>query len=192
MRTSRIQARENRDAVIEAASRLFRERGFDGIGLIELMEGAGLTKGAFYKQFESKDDLAALATARAVKTAGERWGRLIAENPGSPLAALASIYLAPGHINNRGEGCPLAALGADAARQTPRTKASFEAGVRSFADLLAENASSSSKAATKNKAYIAMALLIGAVTIARMVNDERLSKDVVSATAKHIRSLDGA
>ncbi len=66
MRVSRAQAEENRQNVIDVASRLFREHGFDGIGLKDLMEGAGMTQGAFYKQFESKEDLVAAASARAL------------------------------------------------------------------------------------------------------------------------------
>ena len=69
MRVSRIQAAENRQTVINVASRLFREHGFDGIGLKDLMKGAGLTQGAFYKQFASKDDLAAQASRRALESA---------------------------------------------------------------------------------------------------------------------------
>ncbi|OYR11699.1 bacterial regulatory, tetR family protein [Brucella thiophenivorans] len=66
MRVSSVQAEENRETVINVASRLFREHGFDGIGLKDLMKGAGLTQGAFYKQFTSKDHLAALASRRAM------------------------------------------------------------------------------------------------------------------------------
>ena len=73
MRVSRIQAAENRQTVIDVASRLFRERGFDGIGLKDLMEGAGLTQGAFYKQFASKEDLIAQASSRALESACRRW-----------------------------------------------------------------------------------------------------------------------
>jgi TetR/AcrR family transcriptional regulator, transcriptional repressor for nem operon len=72
MRVSRVQAEENRRKVIDVASRLFREHGFDGIGLKDLMEGAGLTHGAFYKQFASKDDLAAQASRRALESASDR------------------------------------------------------------------------------------------------------------------------
>ena len=72
MRVSRIQAEENRQTVINVASRLFREHGFDGIGLKDLMKGAGLTQGAFYKQFASKEDLAAQASRRALESAADR------------------------------------------------------------------------------------------------------------------------
>ncbi len=72
MRVSRVQAAENRQTVIDMASRLFRSRGFDGIGLKDLMNGAGLTQGAFYKQLASKEDLAAPASRRALESASRR------------------------------------------------------------------------------------------------------------------------
>ena len=86
MRVSRVQAAENRQAVINVASRLFRERGFDGIGLKDLMQGAGLTQGAFYKQFASKEDLVAQASRRALESAFRRWSAAAAANPRIRLA----------------------------------------------------------------------------------------------------------
>ena len=79
MRVSRVQAAENRQTVIDVASRLFREHGFDGIGLKDLMKGAGLTQGAFYKQFASKEDLVAQASRRALASATRRWSAAVAE-----------------------------------------------------------------------------------------------------------------
>ena len=78
MRVSRVQAAENRQAVIDVASRLYREHGFDGIGLKDLMKGAGLTQGAFYKQFASKEDLAAQASRRALERASDRVSAAVA------------------------------------------------------------------------------------------------------------------
>ena len=91
MRVSRIQAAENRQSVINVASRLFRERGFDGIGLKDLMEAAGLTQGAFYKQFESKEDLAVEASRRALESASARWSDAAAQNPDDPLGAVIAF-----------------------------------------------------------------------------------------------------
>ena len=105
MRVSRIQAAENRETVINVASRLFRERGFDGIGLKDLMKGAGLTQGAFYKQFASKEDLAVQASKRALESASRRWSAAAEANPKDPLGALQSRYRregrAPGPIRSR-------------------------------------------------------------------------------------------
>ena len=136
MRVSRIQAAENRETVINVASRLFREHGFDGIGLKGLMKGAGLTQGAFYKQFASKDDLAAQASRRAMASGFNRWSATAAANPDDPLGALIAIYLSPEHREEKMDGCPVVALGSDAARQGADVKASFEAGIREYLKLL--------------------------------------------------------
>ena len=116
MRVSRVQAEENRQNVIDVASRLFREHGFDGIGLKDLMEGAGMTHGAFYKQFESKEDLIAAASARALERAMGRWSEAADANPKDPLGAVIAFYLSKGHRKEKLDGCPLVALGADAGR----------------------------------------------------------------------------
>ena len=129
MRVSRVQAEENRQKVIDVASRLFREHGFDGIGLKDLMEGAGMTHGAFYKQFASKDDLAAQASRRALESTSRRWSAAAAANPQDPLGAVIAFYLSMEHRAERMDGCPVVALGADAARQGPEVRASFEAGI---------------------------------------------------------------
>src|SRR5581483_2011369 len=125
MRVSRDQAEKNRQTVINVASELFREHGFDGIGLKDLMEAAGLTQGAFYKQFASKDDLAARASRRALESAFGQWSALAAANPQDPLRAVIALYLSMEHRAERMDGCPVVALGADAARQGPEVKASF-------------------------------------------------------------------
>ena len=136
MRVSRAQAEANRETVIDVASRLFRERGFDGIGLKDLMKGAGLTQGGFYKQFESKDDLAAQASRRALESAFSRWSAAAGANPQDPLGAVLAFYLSMEHREERMEGCPIVALGSDAARQGAGVKASFEAGIREYLELL--------------------------------------------------------
>src|SRR5215213_8807920 len=101
MRVSRAQAAENRETVINVASRLFREHGFDGIGLKGLMKGAGLTQGAFYKQFASKEDLVAQASRRAMESATDRWSAATAENPTDPLGSVIALYLSMAHRGER-------------------------------------------------------------------------------------------
>src|SRR5437773_12203086 len=113
MRVSRTQAAENRQTVINVASRLFREHGFDGIGLKDLMKGAGLTQGAFYKQFVSKEDLAAQASSRAFESAARRWSAVAEANPEDPLGAMLALYLSTDHREERMDGCPIVALGSD-------------------------------------------------------------------------------
>jgi TetR/AcrR family transcriptional repressor of nem operon len=186
MRVSRQQAEENRQAVIDVASRLFREHGFDGIGLKDLMAGAGLTQGAFYKQFESKDDLAAQASRRALESASDRWSAAARSNPEAPLAALADLYLSKGHCAEKTDGCPIVALGSDAARQGPNVKAAFEAGIVDHLEILSGWVGKADGEVPDGKAMAILSTMVGAVLLARAVNDERLSKQFLQAAAASV------
>jgi TetR/AcrR family transcriptional regulator, transcriptional repressor for nem operon len=187
MRVSRAQAEENRQNVIDVASRLFREKGFDGIGLKDLMEGAGMTHGAFYKQFESKEDLIAAASARALERATSRWSAAAAANPKDPLGAVIAFYLSKGHRKEKMDGCPLVALGGDAARQSADVKASFEAGIREHLSVLAGLISKADSQEKRDKAMAILSTMVGAVTLARVVNDPRLAQSFLDAAAEQVR-----
>src|SRR5947199_5218365 len=194
MRVSRIQAAENRQTVINAASRLFREHGFDGIGLKDLMEGAGLTQGAFYKQFASKHDLAAQASGRALESAFRRWSAAGASNPQDPLGAVIEFYLSMAHRAERMDGCPIVALGSDAARQGADVKASFEAGIKEYLEMLGSWVGEADGEDPGGKAMAILSTRVGAVLLSRAVNDERLSKQFLQAAANSVQmgsSADG-
>ncbi|WP_119389074.1 TetR/AcrR family transcriptional regulator [Taklimakanibacter lacteus] len=188
MRTSRIQAEENRQRVIDVASRLFREHGFDGIGLKDLMENAGLTQGAFYKQFESKDDLAAQAAERALESASRRWSAAAAANPEDPLGAVIAFYLSMEHREERRDGCPVVALGSDAARQSANVKASFETGTRQYLEMLGPWIDPAKSRRSRAKAMAVLSTMVGAVLLSRAVNDEQLSKQFLQAGALGVRA----
>ena len=186
MRVSRTQAAENRQTVINVASRLFRERGFDGIGLKDLMEGAGLTQGAFYKQFASKEDLAAQASERALESASRRWSAAAEANVTDPLGAVIAFYLSTGHREERMDGCPVAALGSDAARQGADVKASFEAGIREYLEMLGLWVDEAEGNEPGGKAMVILSTMVGAVVLSRAVNNKRLSKRFLQAAAKDV------
>jgi Transcriptional regulator len=190
MRVSRAQAEENRDTVINVASRLFREHGFDGIGLKDLMKGAGLTQGGFYKQFSSKDDLAALASRRAMESATRRWSTAAATSS-NPLEAVMEFYLSPGHLGERADGCPLAALGSDAARQSEEVRRPFEDGIRAHFEVLDElmDDAKSSSSSPSGKAMVILSLMVGAVTLSRILEDENLSQSILDAAAAQVRRI---
>ena len=189
MRVSRAQAAENRETVINVASRLFREHGFDGIGLKDLMEGAGLTQGAFYKQFASKEDLAAQASRRALESVSSRWSAAAAANPKDPLSAVVAIFLSTDHREERMDGCPIVALGSDAARQGSDVKASFEAGIREYLRLLDCWVGEADGEEPSGKAMAILSTMVGAVVLSRAVNDKRLSKQFLQAAAKSVMGL---
>src|SRR5436189_3360888 len=169
MRVSRIQAAENRQTVINAASRLFREHGFDGIGLKDLMEGAGLTQGAFYKQFASKEDLVAQASRRALESASRRWSAAAAANPQDPLGAVIAFYLSTEHREEKMDGCPVVALGSDAARQGSDVKASFEAGIKAYLEILGRLITEPDGEEPNGKAMAILSTMVGALTLSRVV-----------------------
>jgi TetR/AcrR family transcriptional repressor of nem operon len=187
MRVSRIQAAENRETVINVASRLFRERGFDGIGLKDLMKGAGLTQGGFYKQFASKEDLAAQASRRALESASRRWSDAAAENPDDPLGAVIAFYLSADHRAEKMDGCPIVALGSDAARQGPDVKAAFEAGIKAHLEVLGRFIAESDGEESSGKAMAILTTMVGAVTLSRVVNDPDLAQAFLDTAIEQVR-----
>jgi TetR/AcrR family transcriptional regulator, transcriptional repressor for nem operon len=187
MRVNRIQAAENRETVINVASRLFRERGFDGIGLKDLMKGAGLTQGAFYKQFESKEDLAAQASRRAMESASRRWSAAAEANPQDPLGAVIAFYLSMDHREEGMDGCPVVALGSDAARQGADVKASFEAGIGEYLELLDSWVGEADDEKPNGKAMAILSTMIGAVLLSRAVNDADLAQAFLDAATDQVR-----
>ena len=187
MRVSRIQAEENRQTVINVASRLFRSHGFDGIGLKDLMEGAGLTQGAFYKQFASKEDLAAQASRRALESAALRWSAATAARPEEPLDAVIAFYLSAEHREETMDGCPVVALGSDAARQGSDVKASFEAGIKAYLEILGRLVAEADGKEPNGKAMTILSTMVGALTLSRVVNDSDLAQAFLDRALEHLR-----
>ncbi len=187
MRVSREKATETRERILDAASGLFRAKGFGGIGVADIMKAADLTHGGFYGHFASKDDLVAEASRRSMARATTNWARIVADAPDKPYAALLAHYLAPSHRDEPGKGCAFAALGTDAARGSGAVRKAFAEGLQSLLDILANALPGFSKAAKRRKAVAAMAALVGAVTLARAVDDEALSNEILEAVRHELR-----
>jgi TetR/AcrR family transcriptional repressor of nem operon len=183
MRVSREQAAENRERILSVAAKLFRERGFDGIGVADLMRSAGLTHGGFYGHFASKEDLAAQACARALAGSIEAWTRSAKPGKPSPLATVTASYLSAKHRDHPGSGCLLAALGTDVSRQGPSVRHTVTKGLRGLIDLLTRVVPGRSTAAKRERALATMASLVGALVLARAVDDKTLSEEILQATA---------
>ncbi|RDJ24101.1 TetR family transcriptional regulator [Bosea caraganae] len=186
MKVSREQAAENRERIIEVAGRLFRERGFDGIGVADLMKAAGLTHGGFYGHFKSKEDLIAQASARAHAGTCEAWSQTADRLGGEAFAVLASQYLSVAHRDNPGMGCAFAALGSEAGRQGEAVRSVFSQGLEGFVGVLSRILPGRSAAARRRKALAAMAQMVGALAIARAVDDEALSKEILAAAREDL------
>ena len=186
MRVTREQAAQNRERVIDTASKLFRERGFGGIGVADLMKSAGLTHGGFYGQFESKEDLMAQACARALEASLNRWRRLADRASANPLSAVTSAYLSPVHRDRPGDGCLLAALGAEASREGPAVRRAVTEGTRAYVEMLAGLVPGRTKDAKRERALATFAGMVGAIVLARAVDDAVLSREILQAAARSI------
>jgi TetR/AcrR family transcriptional regulator, transcriptional repressor for nem operon len=183
MRVSRIQEAENHERILDVATRLFRERGIDGIGVSDLMKTAGLTHGAFYGHFESKEDLVAQACRRAVARMRQNWINVVDEATGDPLEALAATYLTPRHRDGAGRGCAMAALGPEVARQGPAARRAMTEELRPFLEYLSGLVKGGSRSLRRQKALATYASLVGAMVVSRVVDDPELSNEVLAAVA---------
>jgi TetR/AcrR family transcriptional repressor of nem operon len=161
MKVTKAQVMENRARIVATASELFRERGYDGVGVADLMEAAGFTHGGFYKHFGSKADLMAEATACGI-------ARTLAASGDVDAAGFVTSYVSREHRDARGRGCTLAALCGDASRQPAAIKAEFAAGIE---DLLA--ALGGAAPHEKRSRLIGMlAQSIGAIMLSRACPDD--------------------
>ncbi len=136
MRVTREQAAAHRERILDVAGTLFRERGFDGIGVADIMKQAGLTHGGFYGHFKSKDDLAAKITGRVLGRPG--WLERLTGTPKPSWAEVIREYLSPRHREDAGHGCLLAALGSDVVRQPRSVRRAFTDGLRLRVKVLQE------------------------------------------------------
>jgi TetR/AcrR family transcriptional repressor of nem operon len=188
MKVSREQAAANRERILDVASRLFRERGLDGIGVADLMQGAGLTHGGFYGHFASKEELMALACDRALSDSLERWRARAARGGKNPLPAIAKPYLSTRHRDDPGAGCALAALGAEVSRHAPPVRRAFTEGLRPLVDVLADAVPGKTRAARRRKALAIVAGMVGALVLARAVDDSELSQEILKAAEVAVES----
>ncbi len=180
MKITRAQAQANRQHVVETASRLFRERGYDGVGVADLMAAAGFTHGGFYKQFRSKSDLMAEAAACGI-------AQTVALSKDADLAAFVESYLSREHRDGRATGCTMAALGGDAARQPPAVRDTFAAGIEGLLTaLVPESAASDPAQARQARARILdrMAHLVGAIVLSRACPDDSPLADEILAACR--------
>jgi len=181
VKVTREQAAANREKILDVAGALFRERGYDGIGVADIMKRAGLTHGGFYGHFESKDDLAAEITGRVLGKAG--WRERLTGKAEPSFAEVVRAYLSPRHRDDPGTGCLFAALGSDVVRQPRRVRHAFTEGLRERVETLKTLVPGRSAARKREKALAAMAALVGALMLSRAVDDPKFSDEILDAVA---------
>jgi TetR/AcrR family transcriptional repressor of nem operon len=162
------------ERIVKEASRLFRERGFENVSVDEVMKAAGLTHGAFYAHFDSKEELQAAAVAYGQKVS---LGRMQRSNSRRSKGSFTDQYLSQWHRDHPGDGCTMAALAQEVARSTPELKGAFEKGLENILH---------TKGGDRGKAIFWAAAMIGGVVLARAVQDPRLSDEFLSSVRQKL------
>jgi len=187
MRVSKEQAAQNRQDMLTAAARLFREQGVSATGVDAITKDASLTHGAVYSQFGSKEAIAAEAIRLALRGSGHLWQRLV-ERKGAKQAfpAIVAAYLSRDHRDSPGQGCAVAALGSEIARQPQSVREAFTEEFKDALEFLAEVMPGDDPARRYEDAIAAFAAMAGALTLARAVSDATLSDLILKTTAKRL------
>ncbi len=185
MKVSKAQAAENREGIVDAAARLYREKGLEGVGVAEITRDAGLTHGGLYRHFASKDALAREACLRAFDwtiTPLEGLDTAAADDaPAARLRALVHGYLSANHRDHPGEGCPAAALATDAARAGPEMSEAFAQGVERNIQRFMEVVPGDGLA-KRAQTIVTLSSMVGALVLARATaaGNPALSEEILA------------
>ena len=181
---SRKEATHER--IVEAAARAIRRTGYSGTGVADIMKDAGLTHGGFYAHFDSREAMLAEAADRAGAETVAMLERVAAgASPEKALQALISAYLSKEHLQNVERGCPVAALGSEMARQAPGVRRAATRRMRETIDLVARQLPDWGKPSAHEQALATLSTMVGAMVLARAVDDPKLSDAIRSAALKH-------
>lgn len=175
MKVSKETSAKHRDDLVRAASRLFRERGFDKVGIAEIAAAAGLTHGAFYTHFESKEALCAEAIARASRRTAE--GLMSTTD----WRGYVEAYLSPKHVRDRANGCLYAALSGDVPRESAPIRQAFAAALERSIDTVASKMGDRNGTPARNRAILSLATMIGAVVLARTAETAERRDEILTA-----------
>jgi len=186
---SRAQKTRTHKRIVSIASKRFREKGLAGFGIAELMKEAGLTVGGFYKHFDSRDDL----VAEAVNSAFGGWKRRVdaAKSGGASvsIAKLIDDYLNAAHRDDPGTGCAFSALAPEIARSDKRTRSLTSEQVRNDIQLIATLLPDKDKRTARSRAILTFSALVGAMSLARAVSDEALSREILKTVAERLKNF---
>ena len=190
MRVSKEKAAQNRQHILTAAARLFREHGITATGVDSITKDAGLTHGSLYSQFGSKEAIAAEAIRFAVTRSKRVWQQAVERKQGTKaFRSIVEGYLSPAHRDSPGQGCVIAALGADVARQPQSVREAFTKELEDVFEVLAQLMPGDNPSRRYEEAIAAFAAMVGALILARAVNDETLSERILQTAAKRVGDL---
>jgi TetR/AcrR family transcriptional repressor of nem operon len=182
MRYSREHKLETHARIVKKASIRLREKGAHGVGVADLMKDAGLTHGGFYAHFDSREALVIEAFTHAMDRSTERWRKLAEETPPEKrLATIVNSYLTPFHRDDPGHGCAVPALGAEIARESPKTRRVFAGRLEQMIDMLAAQIPDVPRKAARKQAMAALATMMGTVVLARVAGSGEFSEEILAA-----------
>ena len=182
MRYSREHKHETHARIVKKASVRLREKGAHGIGVADLMKDAGLTHGGFYAHFDSREALVIEAFTHAMDRGNEHWRKLAEQtSPDKRLATIVDSYLSTVHRDDPGHGCAIPTLGAEIARESPRTRKAFAAKLERMIDMLAEQIPEVPRKAARKKAMAAIATMMGTIVLARIAGSGEFSNEILVA-----------
>jgi len=187
MRVSKEKAARNREQIVISAARLFRERGIDATGVDSITEVAGLTHGGLYSHFGSKQSIVVEAIRFALARSRSVWRRAAHGKPeGKALCDILAYYLSLAHRDTHGEGCLVAALSCDIARQPRAVRKAFTIELKEVLEFLGGLMPGDTSARRHEEAVVAFAGMVGALILARAVDDETLSRRILKATGQRL------
>lgn len=185
IRTSAKEASHER--IVGAAARAIRRSGYDGTGVADIMKEAGLTHGAFYAHFASREAMLAEAADRAGAESNAVAASVIAAvPPGQSLQALLQAYLSKEHLASIETGCPISALGSEMPRQSPEVRHAATRRIKEMIDLVARQLPDWGQPSAHEQALVTVASMVGTLVLARAVDDSALSDALCSATLKSL------
>ena len=175
------------ERIVSAAARAIRRSGYDGTGVADIMKEAGLTHGAFYAHFASREAMLAEAASRACAESAAAAADVVAQEPaGTALAAMLGAYLSNAHAENVELGCPLAALGSETSRQAPEVRRVATRHIKEMIDLVARQLPDWGQPSAHERALVTLSTMVGALLLARAVDDPGLSDSLRDAALKHL------
>jgi TetR/AcrR family transcriptional repressor of nem operon len=175
------------DCIVEAAARAIRRSGYNGTGVADIMKDAGLTHGGFYAHFPSREAMLAEAADRAGSESVAMMERIAATSPPpQALQAMMQAYLSKAHVEGVETGCATAALGSEMPRQAPEVRHAATRRIKEMIDLVARQSPDWGRPGAHERALVTVATMVGALVLARAVDDPRLSDALRKAALKHL------
>ncbi len=182
MRYSKEHKQETHERIVKRAAVRLREKGAHGIGVADLMKEAGLTHGGFYAHFDSREALVIEAMGHIMDRATERWRKLGEQTPPEKrLATIVDSYLSEVHRDDPGHGCAIPTLGAEIARESPKTRKAFAAKLEQMIDMLASIIPDVPPKAARKQATTTIATMMGTLVMARIAGSGEFSDEILAA-----------